>query len=98
MEMCSPVRVKPVPYISSEQGDSLITCSSQNLETNMVQKFTFVSVPWDMMGHESVAGKSTVKMVNGDFSGRLPIFPLPQSKQNYFKEAGEMGKAEENRQ
>lgn len=51
-----------------------------------------------MMGHEPVAGKSTGKMVNGDFSGSLPIFPLPQTKQNSFKEAGEGRKGEENRQ
>lgn len=72
-----------------------MTCSSKKLETNMVQKFTLVSIPWDMMGHEPVAGKSTVKMVNADFSGKLPIFPLPQMKQNYFKEAGEEEKREE---
>lgn len=44
----------------------------------------------------SLAEKSSVKMVNGDFSGRLPIFPLPQTRQNYFKEAGEGEKGGEN--
>lgn len=99
MEMCSPVRFEHVPYITSEQGNTLMTCSSKKLETNTVQKFTLVSLPRDLMGHKSVAGKSTVKMVSGDFSGRLPIFPLPQTKQNCFKKSGEGEKwEEENRQ
>lgn len=89
MVMCSPVRFKHMPYITSEQGNTLLTCSRKSLATNMAQKFALVSIPWDLRDHKSVAGKPAVKKVNGDFSGRLPIFPHPQTKHNYFKKAGE---------
>lgn len=48
------------PYITYEQGNTLMTCCSKKLEATMVPKFPLVSIPRHLMGPRACGREPTV--------------------------------------
>lgn len=48
---------RSAPYVTSEQGDALMTCCSRKPEANTVERFPLVSVPRHLMSPGACSGK-----------------------------------------